>query len=1255
MRASTSARRAVAVSVWKARLYRWRWWILAVAVVIAVRAALPEILRRVLISQASEALKARVEVGDVDLFLLHGDVALENVSVREAAASPTPSARREAVARAYAAEAAPGEESRSPSVTPPSPARALPSPSGAIPPGEAAAPSPSPTWTAEPTATAVSAAGTPLSGGTGVVGEESPPIIAFERLAVSLHYLPLLWRTVRLREIVLDSPRVDLKRLSSGSFNLLALLPAPEKTAARQSPTPAPSPTPAAAEEGTGWHFGIDRFTLRGGKVRFRDLMLRGSEPVEVNVGQIGFEDVELTPGLYGEPGRAHIEMSVGGGRLTLDAEVDLLKKGIALGCNLKANDLPVRQGRLYVPGVGWSGLQGKLDLNLTYDLQTEAKNRLSGTAALREFAVQVPFLERPALSWRRLGVQIDSLDLLADRVDVASVELDGAALAVRASGGILFPLLATKLQQAAAATPEAHASPGGETPSPTPGSEGTPGAAPAAGGAGPGPAATEPPAAAASGTPPAATPREHSARRLAGVAEAQEIPTAPPPSAAATAASAPTAAAAETPTNATAESASAAPTPTPETGPQPAQQPAAPESGAAGAPASAPQGKGPFHWSLASLRITDSTVHVLDPHGPLDLGVGVQLDDLAGSGDRPGHVKMDLALQQGALRIDGDVRVAPPGFGGELTLDSLALPPVVVLRGLLPAEALQSATLGGALTIEAGLPVQGQPAPAAGEVQVAGKLGLTGLELAPPGMKDLEVGADSIDVQLSEVAVPGAMPGGEGTAIGPVSAAGEIRLSKPRVALADGKQFSVSAKSIVVPISRLSLPVGPGAPLQVALGKVSLVSPKIRLTRTEQGLVLPGPSAAETKPQPAPPATPATGEAASAPPGIDVKVDSLRVERGKVEVTDDAVKPTFSTRLYPVDVRADDLRWPNPGAKPIRLSVTTPDQGTVVVTGQLASDTGKFEIDVKKLGLGAFAPYVATYSPYSSLEGALSLETKLSMSAGKYDTDNSITLHDFDLRGAAGESGFQQRFGIPLEMALALMRDQNGDIALDVPVAVGPEHTSVDFGSIILSALRTAVKGAITSPLKLLGAVTGSGKGKIKSISPAPIGFVAGQADLTAEGAQGAQRLAQFLQSRPALAVELSAPVTPEDVRRLREQALLDELGKQGFFKSVLSFAGLSKRDRIRRALEARAQGEPGELSPEDEQVLQQWLAERPGPSPQALKDLGQRRLAAVEEALRGDANVGPKQIVLDEPTAEVAEGKPEVQIGFLPVEAES
>src|SRR5262245_38751809 len=69
------------------RLRRLRWWHwLCIFVVIAttVRVSLPPILRRIMVAQASQVLKARVDIGDVDLALLTGGIALKDVAVREA-------------------------------------------------------------------------------------------------------------------------------------------------------------------------------------------------------------------------------------------------------------------------------------------------------------------------------------------------------------------------------------------------------------------------------------------------------------------------------------------------------------------------------------------------------------------------------------------------------------------------------------------------------------------------------------------------------------------------------------------------------------------------------------------------------------------------------------------------------------------------------------------------------------------------------------------------------------------------------------------------------------------------------------------------------------------------------------------------------------------------------------------------------------------------------------------------------------------
>src|SRR5213594_1911515 len=125
----------------RAFVSRRRRWLVLLGVLVVLRAALPEVVRRVLVSQLSQRLRTRVDVGDVDLALHRGGVALEDVAL-------------------YAPDA-----------------------------------------------------------------------------PVELRYLPLLWKTVQLRDIELEGPHVALDRLASGDLNLRRLLPPSE-------PTPAAPPAP---------------------------------------------------------------------------------------------------------------------------------------------------------------------------------------------------------------------------------------------------------------------------------------------------------------------------------------------------------------------------------------------------------------------------------------------------------------------------------------------------------------------------------------------------------------------------------------------------------------------------------------------------------------------------------------------------------------------------------------------------------------------------------------------------------------------------------------------------------------------------------------------------------------------------------------------------------------------------------------------------------------------------------------------------
>jgi len=378
------------------------------------------------------------------------------------------------------------------------------------------------------------------------------------------------------------------------------------------------------------------------------------------------------------------------------------------------------------------------------------------------------------------------------------------------------------------------------------------------------------------------------------------------------------------------------------------------------------------------------------------------------------------------------------------------------------------------------------------------------------------------------------------------------------------------------------------------------------------------------------------------------VTIAALRVSNGVLDFTDRAVKPQFQSRFAPIEVDARNIRFPNPAVKPLRIEITSAEQGKITLSGDLSPQGGALDLTVNDFALAPFNAYATTYSPYGIDDGALEIKTTAKFSGGKYDVSNAVTLHQLDLTGTEGDSLFEQQFGIPLTMALALLRDASGDIDLNVPMQVDQSGgATVDVLTVVRSALRQAMMGAIESPLKLVGGVIGMGGGK-SGVAPAPIAFPLGRAEPTAAGQESAGRLADFLTSRPAMAVELDTAVTADDVRWLHEQALHGEWQDEGFFsRSVAFLTQRGPRERIGSYLVARAQGENPQLSPEDAATLQQWLDKQPAPSADQLQQLAAGRLAAVDAALR-DKGIDASRITHGEPSSEPAEGAPVVRIKF-------
>lgn len=434
----------------------------------------------------------------------------------------------------------------------------------------------------------------------------------------------------------------------------------------------------------------------------------------------------------------------------------------------------------------------------------------------------------------------------------------------------------------------------------------------------------------------------------------------------------------------------------------------------------------------------------------------------------------------------------------------------------------------------------------------------------------------------------------------------GDVRVYDFDLATKDDA-LAVRWKDLALALDEMKVPLGdaPAAP-EVHLAKVALQEPQLDFT-LQQAAGEPKPADAEA------PATP-PAEDAKAAPQPQVLVDALEVTGGKLHFRDTTVKPPVDTALRDLRIRAQGVRWPERDIAKLLLTAKGQQASTLKIAGAMKRGAGDVDVELKQLPLGTFDPYAANSSGLSIQQGRLSVTSKLSLGKDRLGAKSVVSLHELSV--SERESGwFQKAFGVPLDVALALLRDLQGDITLPVDVEQDEKGTQLGVAAAVTAALRQALVGALAAPLKLLGAVAGTA-GSVLSTGLEPIPMPPGQGALGAKEHQRVDALAKLLASRPGLQVVLVGRADPSDDPLLARRAVLaraqageplDGEGDLGFFE----------RRRVRSALADADPEEPDSLDDETAAALER-LAGQVQVTDEARQGLALARAQAVAQALQ-------------------------------------
>ncbi len=275
----------------------------------------------------------------------------------------------------------------------------------------------------------------------------------------------------------------------------------------------------------------------------------------------------------------------------------------------------------------------------------------------------------------------------------------------------------------------------------------------------------------------------------------------------------------------------------------------------------------------------------------------------------------------------------------------------------------------------------------------------------------------------------------------------------------------------------------------------------------------------ADTPPKPA-------NAAADRQPPPDIQINQVTLQGGQVEFTDRNLSRPFHADMRELGGSIHGLSSSAEARAGVDLRGKLRNQSPLVIAGEVNPLAENIFLNLKfnfsDIEMSPMSPYSGTYLGYLIEKGKLHLALEYLVQDGKLKAKNEIFLDQFTFGEAVAS---EKAIGLPVKLAVALLKDRNGEIHLDIPVSGELDNPQFSIVGVVWKIIRNLLVKAATSPLALLGALAGGADEDFSSVV-----FAYGSARLAPPEREKLDQLAKALQNRPSLTLEIKGFVDPDN-----------------------------------------------------------------------------------------------------------------------------
>jgi len=353
------------------------------------------------------------------------------------------------------------------------------------------------------------------------------------------------------------------------------------------------------------------------------------------------------------------------------------------------------------------------------------------------------------------------------------------------------------------------------------------------------------------------------------------------------------------------------------------------------------------------------------------------------------------------------------------------------------------------------------------------------------------------------------------------------LDLLKWKLLTLDGMQFALEPMQLR--INEINLADFYSRLILGADGKMNLQKLTAQKTESKDAL--------ETKPE-----KPAEAPVAAPSSERRITIGKINLQGGNVNFSDFFIKPNYSANLTGFQGAISELKPETPGD--IEIHARLDNAAPVDISGKinpLAKDLSlDIKIDATDIDLSPMSPYSGRYVGYGIEKGKLTFNVQYKIENRKLSAENKIILNQLTF-GDKIESPDATK--LPVLLAVALLKDRNGVIDVNLPIGGSLDDPKFSVGGIVWQLILNILVKAVTSPFTLLGSLFGGGGGEELSY----IEFDYGRAALAQSAEAKIKTLSTAMNNRPGLKLEISGRVDPvNDLEGLKKTALERKLKAQ-------------------------------------------------------------------------------------------------------------